>query len=103
MTGSREKSMRIASIEQVEMVNIMELYITGHVLKWARQSKLTGGVSMIKADGWNLKNRSHLTFARRPRKKIRPIMLVVTLRESEEQGICSAAVRDLLTNCRRSD
>ena len=33
-----EKAMRIASVEQIELGNIMELSITGQVLKWARQS-----------------------------------------------------------------
>ena len=37
--GHREK-MRIVSLEQVELDNIMELSITGHVLKWARVSIL---------------------------------------------------------------
>ena len=40
--GYREKTMRIASVEQVEMGNIMELSITGHELKWARQSNFSG-------------------------------------------------------------
>ena len=46
--GYREKAMMIASIEQVELGNIMEFSITGHVLKWARQSKLSGGLSLRK-------------------------------------------------------
>ena len=40
--GYREKAMRIASVEQGELSNIIELSITGHVLKWARQSNLFG-------------------------------------------------------------
>ena len=44
--------------------NIMELSITGQVLRWARQSDLSGGVSLRKADGWSMKNHSHLTVAR---------------------------------------
>ena len=40
--GYREKAMRIASVEHVELGNIMELSITAHVLKWARQSNLSG-------------------------------------------------------------
>ena len=31
--GYREKAMRIASVEQVELGNIMELSVTGHVFK----------------------------------------------------------------------
>ena len=48
--------MRIASVEQVELGNIMELSITGRVLKWARPSNLSGGHPLRKADGWDLKN-----------------------------------------------
>ena len=88
--------MRIASVEQIELGNIMELSITGQVLKWARQVNLSGGVSLRKADGWNLKNHSHLTVARHLRKKIHPSMLVVTIREGEERGMCNAALRELL-------
>ena len=54
--GSREKVMRIASVEQIELGNLVELSITGQVLKWARQSNLSGGLSLRKSDGWNLKN-----------------------------------------------
>ena len=53
--GHREKAMRSASVEQIELGNIMELSITGQVLRWARQSNLSGGVSLRRADGWNLK------------------------------------------------
>ena len=94
--GYREKAMRIASVEQIELGNIMELSITGQVLKWARQVNLSGGVSLRKADGWNLKNHSHLTVARHLREKIHPRMLVVTIREGEERGMCNAALRELL-------
>ena len=52
--GHCEKAMRIASVEQIEPGNIMELSITGQVLRWARQSSLSGGLSLRKADGWNL-------------------------------------------------
>ena len=38
--GYCERAMIIASVEQVEVGNIMELSITGHVLKRARQSNL---------------------------------------------------------------
>ena len=94
--GYREKAMRIASVEQIELGNIMELSITGQVLKWARQVNLSGGASLRKADGWNLKNHSHLTVARHLREKIHPSMLVVTIREGEERGMCNAALRELL-------
>ena len=46
--------------------------------------------------GWNLKNHSHLTVARHLREKTYPSMLVVTIREGEDRGICSAALRELL-------
>ena len=94
--GYREKAMRIASVEQIELGNIMELSITGQVLRWARQSNSSGGLSLRKADGWNLKNHSHLTVARHLREKTHSSMLVVTIREGEERGICSAALRELL-------
>ena len=94
--GRCEKAMRIASVEQIELGNIMELSITGQVLRWARQSNLSGGLSLRKADGWNLKNHSHLTVARHLREKTHSTMLVVTIREGEERGICSAALREML-------
>ena len=93
--GYRDKARRIASVEQIELGNIMELSITGQILKWARQVSLSGGVSLCKADGWNLKNHSHLTVARHLREKIHTSMLVVTIRENEERGLCSAALREL--------
>ena len=95
-TVSKHQAKKIASVEQIEVGNIMELSITGQVLKWARQSSLSGGLSLRKADGWNLKNHSHLIFARHLRDKIHPSMLVVTIREGEERGICSAALKELL-------
>ena len=94
--GIVKKAMSIASVEQIELGNILEQSITGQVLMWARQSNLSGGLSLRKADGWNLKNDSHLTVARRLRKKIHPSMLVVTIREGEERGMCNAALRELL-------
>ena len=94
--GYREKAMRIESGEQIELGNIMELSSTGQVLRWARQSNLSGGVSLRKADGWNLKNHSHLTVARHLREKIHPIVLVVTIRKGVKKGICSAVMRELL-------
>ena len=36
-----DKAMKIARVEQIELGNIMELSITGQVLKWARQSNLS--------------------------------------------------------------
>ena len=49
-----------------------------------------------KADGRNVKNQSHLTVARHMREKTHTSMLVVTLRDGEERGICSAALKELL-------
>ena len=45
-----------------------------------------------------MKNHSHLTVARHLREKTHPSMPVVTIREGEDQGICSAALRELLRN-----
>ena len=94
--GYREKAMRIESVELIELGSIMELPITGQVLRWTRQSNLSVGVSLRKADGWNVKNHSHLTVARHLREKIHTSVLVVTIREDEERGMCSAALRELL-------
>ena len=69
--GDREKAMT-ASVEQIELGNVMELSITGQVLKWARRSNLSGGLSLRKADGWNSKSHSHLTVARHLREKTHP-------------------------------
>ena len=88
--------MRIASVEQGELGNIMELSITGHVLKFARQLNFSGRLSLRKGDGWNMKNHSHLTVARHLREKVHSSMLVVTMREGEERGICSAALKEQL-------
>ena len=46
----------------------------------------------------NLKNHSHLTVATRLCEKSHPSMLVVTTREGEERGICSAVLKELLRN-----
>ena len=81
--------MRIARVEQVEVGNIMELSVSGHVLRWARQSKLSGGAWLNVAHGWNVKNQGHLTVAKHMREMIKPILFGVTLREGEERGICS--------------
>ena len=62
--GHCEKAMRIASVEKIELGNIMELSITGQVLRWAKQSNLLGGVSPRRAGGWNPKNHSQLTVGR---------------------------------------
>ena len=94
--GHCEKAMRIASVEQIELGNVMELSITGQVLEWARQSNLSGGLSPRKVDGRNLKNHSHLTVARHLREKTLTSMLVVIIRGGEERGICSAALREFL-------
>ena len=48
--GYREKARRIASVEQIELGNIMELSIAGQLLRWARRTNLSGGVSLCKAD-----------------------------------------------------
>ena len=42
-----------------------------------------------------MKNHSHLTVARHLREKTHPSVLVVTIREGEYRGICSAALREL--------
>ena len=93
--GYREKAIRIASVEQIELHNLMELSITGHVIRWARRSNLSGGLTLCKSDGWNLKNHSHLTVARHLREKTHPSVLVVLIREGEDQGLCSAALTEL--------
>ena len=93
--GTFANTIGIASVEQVEVGNFMELSITGHVLKWARQSSFSGGLSLSKAGGWNLKNHSHVTLARHVHEKTHPSMLVVTIREGEERGICSGGLKEL--------
>ena len=94
--GSREKAMRIGSVDQIELRNIMELSIMGHVLKRARQMNFSGGLSLCEAVVWNAKNHRHLRVARRLRLETHPSLLVVTIREGEEQVICSAALEGLL-------
>ena len=93
--GYREKTRRIANVEQIELGNIMELSITGQLIREARRANLSGRVSLCKANGWNMKNHSHLKIARRLREKIHPTMLVVTIRKDEDRGICSATLREL--------
>ena len=78
--GYCEKTMKNVSFEQIEFGNIMELSITAQVLKWARWLNLSGRLSLRKADGWNLKNHSHLTDARHLREKTHP------LHAGDEQG-----------------
>ena len=56
---------------------------------------MSGGLSLCKANGWNMKNHSHLKIARRLREKIHPMMLIVTIRKGEDRGICSATLREL--------
>ena len=90
----REKARRIANVEQIELGNIMELSITGELLRGAKRANLSGGVSLCKANGWNMKNHSHLKIARRLREKIHPMTLVVTIRKDEDRGICSATLRE---------
>ena len=94
--GYREKAMKIASVEQVKLGNIMELSVTGHVLKWARQSNFCKERRCAKQMKWNLKNRSHMTVARHLREKSHTSMLVVTLREGEDRGLCSVALKELM-------
>ena len=74
----------------------MELSIAGHVLTWTRQSNFFRRASLSKADGWNLKNHSHLTVARHLREKTHTSVLVVTIWKGEERGICIAALQELL-------
>ena len=88
--------MRIASVEQVELANIIKLSITGRVLKWERQWNLSRGLSLRKADGWHMKNHNHLTVARHFRAKTHTSIFVVTIREGVERGICSAGLKELL-------
>ena len=58
---------------------------------------------MRKADGWNLKNHSHLTVARQLLEKTHTSVLVCddqgkvkTLRKDGRRGICSAVLKELL-------
>ena len=70
--GYREKARRIASPEQVEMGNSMELSISGPLLRGATRVSIRGGISLCKDDGWNMKNHSRLRVARRLREKDSP-------------------------------
>ena len=95
--------MRIASVEEVGLGNIMEFSVTSRVLKWVRQSNLSGRLSLREGNGWNLKNHSCMTVVRHFLEKTHSSMLVVPLREGEERGICSAALKELLKNRQRSN
>ena len=87
-------AMRIASVEHVELGSIMELSVTDHVLNWARQSNLSGRVSLSKAHGWNLRNHNHLTVAKHLREKTHSSFLIVTFKEGEESGFCGATLKE---------
>ena len=76
--------MRIECGEKVELGSIMELSVSGQVLRWARHSKLSGGA-------WNLKSFGPFTVAKRMREETEPTLPVVTIREGEERDINSAA------------
>ena len=88
--------MRIASVEHVELVNIMELSVMGQVLKCARQMNPSGGLLLCRAVGWNMRSHSRLMAARRLRVKTHTRKLIVTMREAEERGICRATLEGLL-------
>ena len=77
--GYREKARRIANVEQIKLGNIMELSITGQLVRGVRRANLSGVVSLCKVNGWNMKNHSHLKIARQLREKIHPTMLVVMI------------------------
>ena len=51
--------------------------------------------TVAEQSGRNVKNHTHLTVARHLREKTHTSMLVVTIREDEERGICSAAFNEL--------
>ena len=65
--------MRIASVEQIELGSVMDMSLAGQKLKWARQAKPSGGASLSNANGWNLKNQSHLTTAKCLRETSHPV------------------------------
>ena len=81
--GYRENAMRIASVEQVELGNIMALSVT-------EQLHLSGAASLSEADGWNLENHSHLTVARDLHENSHASIWVATRREREDGRDCSA-------------
>ena len=51
----------------------------------------SSGASLSIANGWNAKDRSHLTNAKHLSEGIKPNLLSVTLREGEERSTQSAA------------
>ena len=59
LTGT-DTAMRIKSVEHIGLGSIMELSITGQVIRWARQPNLSGGVSLRKSVNTTLR----LTFSR---------------------------------------
>ena len=87
--GYHEKAMRIAATSWS---------CQSRVMCSNGQDNLTsrGRVSLRKTDGWNLKNHSYLPVARHLREKTHSSMFVVTIREREERGICSTALKELL-------
>ena len=94
--GYREKAMRIMSVEAVEWSSIVELSVSGHAVRWAIQSKPSGGTSLSIAHGWNLKSGGPSTVARHLREMIKPSLLVVTTIKSEERCIYSAVLVDII-------
>ena len=89
--------MRIASVEQLEPGTIFSAVNHG---SGAQVGKAIEPLwrSVDTQSGWMEaeKNHSHLTVARHLREKTHPSMQVVTIREGEERGLCSAALRELL-------
>ena len=74
--GYREKEIRIARVEQVNWAtswSCQSRVKCSHIVKTIEL--LWGGLPLSKADGWNLKNHSHLTVARHLREKTHPSML----------------------------
>ena len=84
--GYREKARRIANVEQIELGNIMELSFAGQLFRGEGQASMSRGLSLCKANGWNMKNHSQLKPARKLREKIHPIMLIVTIRKMKTEG-----------------
>ena len=73
--------MRIASVEQVELGNIMELSITGHVHKMGKAVKFSGGLSLSKANGLELEESQSPGSCQAPAWEDSPSMLVITIWE----------------------
>ena len=87
--------MTIASVEHAQL-GIVELSESGHVLRWAKQSKLFGGVSLSIPTGWNQKNQGRFTVAKHLCEKSKSSLLVSTVREGAERGIYCAASNNLV-------